>query len=319
MSGTGVAVIMAAVGLFVGVSTERALLIFAPWVPFALVQDLCRSVLFRDSLGRIAARNDIIWLTVTAIVTIGAWQLGTDWAVVGAWGIGAAAASVAGVLRSGIRPSLPRPALKYWRRRLWPLGRWLLASGMAYNATAQANVFVVGGVLGTASLGGLRVVQTAFAPLTLLSPAVSLPVLPAMARRWSHGISAARRLALQTSSLLLAITASYAVIVSFIGDSLLTFVFGDTFSEYEYLILPIAVQQVVLAASVGFDLLLRAGSHGRTLFIVRLFTGMAGVGAVAVAATTGDLLAVAWSMVAVAGLSSALLIAVGLLIRSKTL
>ena len=289
---------MAAAGLAIGGAPGRGLLLFAPWIPGALLQDVWRSVLFRDSRGAAAAANDVTWLAVMAAALVGAWIVGADWAFVAAWGGGAVAGALMGFLQTRLGPLRLVQAVRFWRRELWPFGRWLFASGIAYSATSQAGVFLVGGILGAGALGGLRIVQTVFAPLTLLLPAIGLPALPTMSRKLADSFGRARIYAMQLSGLVIVLTTLYVLALGIRGSGLLGLVFGHSFTRYGSLIVPIAVQQVFAAAGAGPDLLLRAGKRGRTIFVVRAVTSLIGLALIVGAAASHDLVAVAWSMTA---------------------
>jgi O-antigen/teichoic acid export membrane protein len=217
---------------------------------------------------------------------------------------------VAGVVQMRLRPMSVAKALSVWRSDLWPFGRWLFGSGIVYTAGSQTSVFVIGALLGTAAVGGLRAVQTVFAPLTLLSPAIALPALPTMTRKLATAFGEARIFALQLAGIVVVLTTVYVTLVGVLGADLLNIVFGRSFVVYENLILPVAVQQVIAAAGVGFDLLLRAGKRGRAIFGITAATGLLLVSLVAVSAWAGDLLTVAWSTAVVSGVSLMMLGAV---------
>ena len=163
---------------------------------------------------------------------------------------------------------------------------------------------VIAAVLGAASLGGLRVMQAVFAPLTLLLPAIGLPALPVMTRRLSESLSGARSLAMIISGLLTLTTTLYVLILGIGASSVVPLAFGRSFAEYKVLILPIAVQQLFAAASAGFEILLIAGRRGRALLTVQASTGVVGVVLVTFAALSGDLTTAAWGMAGSTALAS---------------
>lgn len=295
-------------GFAIGGTVGHAMLLFAPWMPAALLQDLWRAVLFRDSRGAAASANDLLWLAVMVPSLAGAWVLGSDWAVVGAWGAGAWAGALLGFRQVRLWADSPTSAIGVWRRDLWPFGRWLLGSSLVYNVSTQTTVFVVGALLGAADLGGLRVVQTAFAPLTLLLPAVALPSLPIMTRRLSATLGGARSFAITLSGALTILTGVYVLAVGIGGRSVLSAVFGHSFVRYGILIVPIAIQQVFTATGAGFEILLRARKAGHALFLVQASAGAAGIAAVALAASLGELFAVGWSLAASTGLMTCMLV-----------
>jgi len=290
--------LMAGAGIVAGGSLGRALLLFAPWMLPALVQDLWRSTLFRDSRGAAAAANDSLWLAVMAPTLVGAWIVGTDWAVVAAWGVGASVSAAAGFFQTHAQPLPVGTAIRFWRSNLLPFGRWLLAGAITYTVAGQATVFMTAGLLGTAALGGLRAVQTVFAPLTLLLPGIGLPALPIMVRRLAAAVDDARAFAFRVSVLLASLTAAYVAVVGLGGSQLIGGIFGHSFERYHSLIFPVAVGQIAGASGAGFNLLLQAGRRGRAIFGVYAATVPFTLAFVPIGAWLDGLVGVAWAAAA---------------------
>jgi hypothetical protein len=165
----------------------RGFVLFIPWLLPALVQDFWRAVLFRDHRGRGGAGNDAIWLLVMGVTAPLMVVAPTRWAIVGNWGLGALVAAVVGFLQVRVVPKDPLTSVGWWKMRAWPLARWLGAESVVYTLSSQFLILILADVVGTRSLGGLRAVGTMFAPLTLITPALVLPGLPAVARAVSAG------------------------------------------------------------------------------------------------------------------------------------
>ena len=234
-----------------------------------------------------------------------AWKIRTDWAIVGSWGLGASVGAVAGFAQTRLRPSAPKKAWSYWRRELWPFGRWLFGGSIAYSAGAQGSVLLIAALLGPTGLGGLRAVQTVFAPLSLLSAAIALPALPAMTRRLTVGAKAASWFAVRLSGLLIVLTTAYVVPVSLAGSEVLKRVFGASFQTYDRLVLPIVIQQIVTAGGGGFMLLLLAKRRGRAIFTLNVVIVPVSLASIAVGDAVSGLVGVAWGLGIVALLSVA--------------
>lgn len=81
-----VAMTFAAMGVVVPAQFGRGMLLFAPWLVPALVEDLARSILFRDGQGRSAFLADLTWLTLLLVTAPIALTSGSDWAVASCWG-----------------------------------------------------------------------------------------------------------------------------------------------------------------------------------------------------------------------------------------
>src|SRR2546423_143063 len=85
------AAILAGIGLVLPARFGRGMLLFAPFLVPALIQDLGRSIVFRDRSGSSTALSDATWLFAMVAAAPVAFEVGSDWAVVGCWGVGAAA------------------------------------------------------------------------------------------------------------------------------------------------------------------------------------------------------------------------------------
>jgi hypothetical protein len=115
--------------------------------------------------------------------------------------------------------------------------------------------------------------------------------------------------ALQVSVLTVSLAAVYCAIVGLGGGSeLLGVMFGSSFEYYGFLILPIAIQQLVDAGGVGPALFLRAAGKGRSIFAARAVIAPITLAVVTVSAVAGDLLIVAWSNVVTRVLALGLLV-----------
>jgi O-antigen/teichoic acid export membrane protein len=278
----------------------RGALVFAPWMPVALLQDYWRSVLFRDRRGGAAAVNDLAWLVVMALALPLAFVARTDVALVACWGLGATAAAVLGFVQTGARPRGLRSSWSWWRRGDgWLVGRWFTAEGLAYSGLSQAVTWVLAVLLGPAALGGLRAARTVFAPLTLLGPAVVLPGLPAMVTALDTSLRRARALALRLGGILVGMTLPYLALVAIVGgDRILGWLFGESFERFGDLALPIAAQQTLMAAGTGLYLLLKAARRGQALLTFRLIEAAATLALVVLATWWWEwgLLGAAWAI-----------------------
>ena len=298
VGGAGFAGGMALIGLAVGGFVAEALLLFAPWVAPALVQDLWRSSLFRDGRGGAATCNDGTWILIMVALAPAAWAIHTNWAIVGCWGIGALGGAALGFWQFRLVPARLRLAIGWWRADASKLARWLGAEGVIYNVAAQTGNLIIATVLGPSSLGGLRAVQTVFAPLTLFTPAIGMPGLPMVTRNLAISFARGRKLALEFSALLIALTVAYLGVLALGGEQLLADIFGKSFQSYDDLILPVGVSQLVTAAGEGLFILMKASNRGKQLFLARAILAPLGLAAIFVAAVSSGLLAVAWTMAA---------------------
>jgi O-antigen/teichoic acid export membrane protein len=302
----GATVVLIVLGVTIHGHASRGLLIIAPWLLPALVQDFWRTILFQERRAAAAAANDGCWALVMVLTAPLAWLLDTDWAMTACWGSGALGAALLGFAQTHVRPDAPQNAFSWWRARLWPFGRWLGIEGMVYAVSSSATVFLLNGVLGTKAVGGIRAAQSLFAPLTLILPAVSLPGLPAIARRLAASPRGAIGLAVRLGTSVSALAALYGAAMIVLGTNLIQVVFGTSFGAYGNLAPPIAVWQVVAGFSVGFNLFLTAQRRGRDLLLIGVTGSVGSLVIVPLLAGVGGVTGAAWGFSLYAAVATAL-------------
>jgi O-antigen/teichoic acid export membrane protein len=307
--GLASAVIVALVGLWIGGPIGRGLLIFAPWVLPALLQDLWRMLLFRGEKGGAATANDAIWLITMAALLTTSHGFRADWTIVACWGLGATASAIVGFAQLRLRAGRPRTSWNWLIREAWPVGRWFATEGIVYTAASQGVVFLLAALIDTAAAGGLRSVQVIFAPLSLLGPAAALPGLPLLSKAIRESHATAWILAFKLSIVLFLLTAGYLVATSVNGSELLAAVFGDDFLKYRELILPVGVHQLVLAAGGGYYLLLKAHRGGKWILLSRTLSSLVTVALVAWMSLRYEILGGAWAIALGASIGTASIIA----------
>jgi O-antigen/teichoic acid export membrane protein len=263
---TGSAIVTAVVGLILPPGLGRGLVLFAPWMVPALLHDLFRTALFRDQRGAQGARNAVAWLAVMTAMLALVWNLRSDWAVMGSWGLGAAIGAALGLTTTRAWPERPAAAWRWWRERAWPLGRWLGGESVLVAANTQVTTLLLAGVLGVAELGGLRAAQSLFAFMTLAGPALAMAGLPAITRTLRESVAAARVLAMRLSVVALILVATYLVAVGSFRGEVVALIFGREFGSFADLVIPVGVMQLFAGGSIGFTIFLKACSEGRALF-----------------------------------------------------
>ena len=274
-----IAAAVAIVGAAIPGAVGHVLVGLAPWIVPLLFQDLCRSVLFKDRRGGVATVSDAIWaVTMIALVPMVLAHRSPSF-VIGCWGAGATAGAIVGFAAIRCLPGDLRQAWAWWQADAAPLGRWLGLESAGLVVGTQGAVFLVAALVSQGQLGGLRAVQSAFAPMTLVGPALRMPGLPAIARASARGdadgLRIARRIATRLSAAAFVLVVFYFVALETTGGRLLSAVFGRSFRGFDHLILPVGVGQLSGAAALGFYVLLRARARGRTVFGVRVITAVA--------------------------------------------
>jgi O-antigen/teichoic acid export membrane protein len=312
LGGLAATTVFLVLGYAVPGNAGRGVLLVTPWLAAALLQDFWRAVLFQEKRPRAAAGNDALWAGTMCIAALPALYIGSDWAIVGCWGAGALAGALLGFGQLNIRPAAAAAAISWWRERIWPFGSWLGLESAMYSVAETGTVFVLNGVLGASAVGGLRAAQSLFAPLNLILPAVTLPGLPAVARALAASPDAAIRLAARLSGFVAALAAVYVGVMILLGESLIPVIFGESFTQYETLAVPIGAWQLVAGAGAGFAIFLVAKQRGRDLVAIRVVGAGATLGLVSLLAWKYGVTGAAWGFAFGAGSASALTIALAL-------
>jgi O-antigen/teichoic acid export membrane protein len=293
------ALILALLGVALGLTTSGVLalgiLAFAPWIAPALIHALIRAWLYREGRGRIATISSAAWL-LAMLAAAGAGLHADERQMAAAWGIGACAAlAVVAANTAGVGLTAPRPAVAWFLGEALRAGIWRSASGIIFSVAIYVRVAVMSSILGPAAVGGYRAIETAFAPTSLIGPALGNPGLPMMRKLVERRSPHSWALALKISALSAGLAIVYIVPVV-LGRNLVITIFGSGFRGYESLILPIAVGAIVGALGTGFTLLLIAARKMKeTALIVLLNAGLTLGLALPLAALSG-LEAAAWGV-----------------------
>ena len=265
--------ILCLLGLALPESLGRGMLLFAPWLVPALLQDLGRSVVFRDRSNRTTAFSDATWLLVMLALSPLAFTYRDDWVVTGVWGVGAVAGMCVALAQCGWRPTAPVRAVRWWKQHAWGFGRWLGAQQLLYSVASFATVLALAVILGAEDYGGLRAVQSVLAPLTLLAPAIALPSLPLVVRAIDRSPREGFRISVQLAALTTTITFAYVTLI-YVFPAVLSFFFGQDFLQFRSLIVPIGVGQLIAAPSFGLMLFLMAERRGAALLVVNTLSAV---------------------------------------------
>jgi O-antigen/teichoic acid export membrane protein len=266
-AGLALAAVTALLGAAIRGPIGLGLLVFAPWLVPAFVQELFRASLFRDGRGRQAAVMQIAWLATVVLCAPIAARIDSTWAVVSAWGAGSVVAAMLGVLWARGLPSRLPVAWAWFRSVALPFGRWLALQEGSFVIGFYGLVVILTAILGAADVGGLRAADSVFAPFTLLAPALMLAGLPAVSRSVAVSRAKALQLAAAISAFCVLLILAYSAVMFLAGDTVLPAVFGDDFEPYVHLVVPMSVWQIALGAGLGFAILLRAEQRGRAILV----------------------------------------------------
>jgi O-antigen/teichoic acid export membrane protein len=304
LAGGLVGAFLVVAGLLVGGPVGRGFVLFAPWIPVAMVQDVWRFILFRDGRQAAAVTNDASWaLGMLAFMPL-AWLIHTDWAVVASWGLGAMTGLLLGIWQVRLAPSGLVRSARWWRRDAWPIGRWFALDRAASNLGTQGTVFILAPLLGAVALGGLKATNSVFAPLSVLGPAITLPGLPSMTRAFHESPRLARSMALRLSLTVAGLTAVYTVLLASGGGRALTFLFGHRFTRFTPLIVPTAAGQLMAAVGIGFIIMLKASKRGRSLVLAHVLSTAGTLIVTPILAVSAGVTGAAWGLAIGYGLES---------------
>ncbi|MGH3742219.1 MAG: hypothetical protein ACRDT1_12915 [Micromonosporaceae bacterium] len=158
--GVGLIGMAVAGGLWLfGFDLLRDLLWLAPFLPSALLADASRyAFLSRRRPQRSMVITGVALLVQLAVVA-GLVLTGNVWGgpLLAAWGIGASVGALVGLVMLRIDPLRGRP--RQWISATRHLSGWFVASAALSQAYTWIVLYFVGGHLGAADLGGLRMLQ----------------------------------------------------------------------------------------------------------------------------------------------------------------
>ncbi len=288
--GVMAACIIAAVGsalLVVGQDTFGVgLLSVAPWVVVLDLQDYWRWIGFMQGEPRKSLMNDLLFNAVQALAfgVVFLAGLHSVFAVVAAWGIGAAIAALYGLRQFSVRPSI-RGGAAFLSSR-WPTSRWLASERAASWGASQLYLILAGVILGPAALGGLKAAQGLVAgPTTLVINASGSFGLPEATKQLAErGWAGMIRVSRFVTGAGLSVSVACAVAVFVAAPTLLRLLYGPEFVKYAPSARLFAVSVVLSALAVGPIITLTATRRVRPLFVLQLAKLVFGVAAVSVLA-----------------------------------
>ena len=289
--GVMVACIIAAVGtalLVVGQHTFGiGLLSLAPWILALDLQDYWRQIGFCQGTPKKTLMNDLVFNAVQAVAFGAVFLAGLHsvFAVVSAWGLGAAVAALYGLRQFSVRATLRGGWASLWSR--WQMSRWLAGERTAYWGSSQLYLILAGVLLGPAALGGLKAAQQLMAGatgvITKAGGAVGFPEASRqLAERGSAGLIRVTRF-VTAVGVIGASACAIAVLVA--APELLRLLYGPAFVTYAPAARIFAVSVVVTTFGTGPFLTLTTTRRLRPLLVVQLGKVALSAAAVCVLAT----------------------------------
>ena len=248
------------------------LLSVAPWIVALDLQDYWRWIGFMSGTPKKSLMNDLLFNTVQALAFGAVFVLGLHsvFAVVSAWGLGAAVAAAFGLRQFSVRPSTRGGGAFLWSR--WPTSRWLASERGATWGALQLYLIVAGAILGPAALGGIKAAQgLVIGPTNLVINGAGSFGLPEATRQlaergWKGMVRVTRFVTAAGAS----VAGACALIVLFAAPTLMRVLYGPAFVSYAPCARIFAIAIAISAFGVGPTLNLTATRRIAPLFVVQL-------------------------------------------------
>jgi O-antigen/teichoic acid export membrane protein len=275
----------------------------AIWLPVVCLQDAYRYAFFCARRPGLALRSDLGWAIVQGAVLLAVLPEGPVATPVflAAWGAGGVGGALVGAALARLGPFGGRPGR--WLRQTRRLSGWFAGQTLVAQSHSQLVVFVVGGTLGTAAVGGLRAIQ-----LVLMLPAQSLLlaaqslIVPALAGLAASGDHAGiRRTVTRLAGWFTVTAAGLAGLAVAVRVPLVELAFTASFREYADLLIPLAAATVCYAARTPYTAACRGLRNARGIFLVQAAFTVATVPAVWLGALIWGVSGSAWGLAAGSG------------------
>lgn len=267
-------------------SIRLALLALGASLPGLLLQDTWRFVFVAAGRPSQATLNDAVWTIAqvagfTALLAVN--RLTTE-NLIAAWGFAAAVAAVAGCLQAHQLPRISKSIA--WVREEGSLAFRYAIESIVVRGSAQVAAVVVAGLVGINALGALRGAQVVFSPLNFVYLGGLFVAIPEAVRILHRTPERLDRLANVVSSVAVACAAIWTVIAlavtSVAGRQLL----GETWASASLLLLPVALQTLGTASSIGPQVALRGLGAATTSLFCQVVSAFAVVGGATAGAET---------------------------------
>lgn len=239
-------------------------------LPVLLLQDSWRYSFFALGRGSQAFLNDTIWalaLVPSLLLLKVTGHVSVFWAVL-AWGASAGVAAAFGPFQARVIPSVY--GAWWWMKRHADLGIRYLAEGTANSASLQIRGYGLGLMLGLAAVGYVQATSTLIGPMTILSLAFPLVLIPEGVRILRRGTAKLRLFCIAASVGLAGIGAAWGVVLWIglprgLGEAALGPIWRPTYP----LVLPTMIGVLGANAKIGVGVGLHAlGASKRSLNMV---------------------------------------------------
>jgi len=248
------------------------LLALAAVLPMLLTQDLWRALSFGVHHPKRALANDLVFTAVQVILMAGLIAVGltsSPWFVI-AWGIGAAAGVVVGMVQFHARPATrPRTELL---RELWPMSRWLIRDFATLFGAREAYLLIVAAFVTGAEFGGLRAAESLVGPAYVILLSGGNVALPGATRTFrDHGCAGLARYSRRVTIVVGGAQFAYSALLVIFGPWLMVTIYGAEFEPYTYLVWFAAVRCAIAVIPFGASIAIKVAGLAREMFQARLW------------------------------------------------
>lgn len=298
-------IITAVVGLSFGLTHPigQPLLVLSFFIPPLTLQDFWRFAAFSIAKPQMALLNDAVWTITQAVAFLMIWffiNIKAAWMIAG-WGTGAVAGALFGLWQFQTVPALGRHSFLAWLRENASLSGWLGLENLIYSAGSQITSVLIATIVGRAALGGIQSITNLFSPANIFSQASQTIGLPLASKAMAEGgPMAVRRTVFRYSLFLGLCLTAYAVLMLGAGPTLLNKIFGEAFTEFSSLILPLTLGFLLNFWSNGAFIGLLSTGAGSRLVLIQLCVFVTQILTVSALGLKFGILGVAWALPAIA-------------------
>lgn len=262
------------------------LLVLAACIPSLLAQDYCRSMAFRLHRPTVALYSDLLFAGVQVALSVALLAGGEDSSelFIAAWGVGATAGAVLGVVMLRAWP-VTRGGLRLLRE-MWPRSKWFVAEFCTAFPADQGYLLLLPLLLGADRFGLYRAGTGLIGPVVVILIAGGNIGLPGSVRRLrTDGLPGLARYARLLTLAVAGVTIVYCGLITLFAGTALHLVYGSDFVDATTVTRMIAAQYVLLALSFGYGQAVKAAGQVRSLWISRMVSAVLSIVAVVLLST----------------------------------
>ena len=230
------------------------LFVLAGVVPFWCLREFARRLAFADLNARAVLLLDgsvavLLMIGLAALTYTNQMSAATAW---GTAGIATGVGSLGWLCACRRKFRIQWSALRNSLQRNWLTGKWMVVGQTAHIATGETLPWMIAGTLGTEATGILAACRTIFRLVNPLVVTVSNLLTPYAAHAFAAGgqttiNTIVRRTVFGLGTLMFV----FVLFLSIFGGSLLALLFGDGYAQYHWLLVLLAVAQLVSLLHMG--------------------------------------------------------------------